>query len=129
MIGTLGAIVFEVSSEKVLTFDGLSRNRGANYHKHQVILEKAKLEFLNPNLDTISLPIRLDIFMGVNPIDEINKIGLYVYEGHRLPLIIGGRFFGYFVIESTSETFKRIDNLGNIIVADINLSLLEAPPG
>lgn len=129
MIGTLGGILFQVSTSKVLTFENLTRNGGAQYQKHEVILSKAKLEFLRPELDTISLPIRLDRFLGVQPLTEINKVRLYMNNGARLPLIIGGRFYGYWVVEKMSELWKNMDNLGNIIVAEINLDLLESVAG
>lgn len=129
MIGTLGGIVFQVSSRRVFTFGNLSRSSGAQYQKHEVILSKAKLEFLRPELETISLPIRLDKFLGVNPLTEINQIKKYVNTGFRLPLIIGGKFYGHWVIEKMEENWKNLDNRGNIIVAELDLSLLESPPG
>lgn len=129
MIGTLGGIVFQVSSTKVLTFGNLTRNSGAQYQKHEVILSKAKLEFLRPELETISLPIRLDRFLGIDPLKEINKIKEYQSTGFRLPLIIGGKFHGHWVIEKTSELWKNLDNRGNIIVAEINIDLLESVAG
>lgn len=129
MIGTLGGIVFQVSSSRVFTFGNLTRTGGAQYQKHEVILSKAKLEFLRPELDTISLPIRLDKFLGVDPLTEINKMQEYKDVGYRLPLIIGGKFYGHWVIEKIGETWKNLDNRGNIIVAEINLDLLESVPG
>lgn len=129
MIGTLGSVIFMVNSNRVMTFESLTRNGGARYQKHQVILDKAKLEFLSPELDTITLPIRLDKFLGVNPLTEINKLRRFMNTGYRLPLIIGGKFYRHWVIESMDETWKNLDSWGNIIVAEININLLEAPAG
>ena len=129
MIGTLGDIAFTVSAEKVLTFQSLSRSRAGRYHQHQVIFQKAKLEFLGEELGSIQLPIRLDVGLGINPKAEIDRIAEYITAGSRLALIVGGTFHGDWVIEKSDETWERVDNRGNLLVASVNLSLLESEPG
>lgn len=129
MIGTLGDIVFKVSSDQVLTFQNLARNSGGRYHKHQVVAQKAKLEFLGAELETIKLPVRLDVGLGINPLNEITRVKEYVNAGARLALIIGGKFLGDWVIETFDESWDKIDNRGNLLVANVNLNLLESEPG
>lgn len=129
MIGTLGNIIFSVSADKVLTFQSLTRNRAGRYHQHQVIFQKAKLEFLGPEVEKITLPIRLDVALGVNPMNEIDVIKEYVNAGERLALTIGQKYHGDWVIESFSESWDHVDNRGNLLVATVNLNLLESEPG
>lgn len=45
MIGTLGAIVFQASTEVVMTFKELSRSGQARIHKHMVISQKPRQAF------------------------------------------------------------------------------------
>ena len=42
-LGSLGDIVFEVSSREVVTFDGLKRNTKARYGSHEIIGQKPLL--------------------------------------------------------------------------------------
>lgn len=126
MIGTLGDVAFTVSASKVLTFQQLARSGSARYQKHDVISTKPVLEFIGPDLDTITLPIRLDAALGVNPLREITRLKDYKHNGTRLTLIVGGNVFGDFVIDSLSDTWDRVDHRGALLVASVNLSLQES---
>lgn len=60
MIGTLGRkIIFEVSDNRVLTFESMSREVSGRWTEHEVLGVKPKAEFLGPGLQTISLTIHL----------------------------------------------------------------------
>lgn len=113
----------------MLTFQSLQRSSGGRYHQHQVIFQKAKLEYLGPEVEKITLPVRLDVALGINPLQEINRARSYVNAGERLALIIGGKFLGDWVIEKFDESWERTDSRGNLLVASVSLSLLESEPG
>lgn len=126
MIGTLGDIVFEVKESKILTFKDLSRSNSGRYHEHNVIGKKPVLEYLGPGLDQVSFPIRLDVMHGVSPNSMITAMKDYQHRGERLQLVIGGHFFGDFIIEQVNETRERHDNKGNCMIATVNLTLKES---
>jgi len=126
MIGTLGDVTFEVSTEKVLTFQNLRRTGKARYQKHEVISTKPVLEFVGDDLDEIPLTVRLDATKGVNVIGEITRLRDYKINGERLTLIIGSNVLGDFVIESVEDAWERITNRGQPIVATVSLSLIES---
>lgn len=126
MIGTLGDVAFEVSTDKVLTFQSLRRAGKARYQKHDVIRTKPVLEFVGDDLDEIPLTIRLDATKGVNVIGEITRLRDYKTNGERLTLIMGGNVLGDFVIESADDTWERVTNRGQPIVASVSLSLIES---
>ena len=68
MIGTLGRkIIFEVSDNRVLTFESMSREVSGRWTEHEVLGVKPKAEFLGPGLQTISLTIHLSAALGVKP--------------------------------------------------------------
>lgn len=126
MIGTLGAVVFEVSANKIRTFVDLSRSGSARYQQHDVVSTKPVLEFLGPDLDSIPLQIRLDANKGIKPLEEITRLRDYMNNGERLTLIIGGSVFGDFVIEKLTDTWERIDNRGNLIIGTVDIGLKES---
>lgn len=125
MIGTLGGIIFETSMEKVLTFTGLTRTGEPRFEEHAVIGRKPVIEYLGPALDKATLAIRLDVGHGVNPKTEIKKLRDAMGTGEVLPLTIGGEFYGDWLISQLTEDNRTIDNRGNILVAEVSLSLVE----
>lgn len=125
MIGYFGNTVFETSSQRVFTFRGMSVSSQARYATHELIGKKPLLEFIGPGLKTVSLPIRLDLSLGVNPLEEINNLAAVRDAGEALPLVIGENYIGDFVLKSMSEDHRHLSNTGVLIVADITLSLEE----
>ena len=57
MIGSLGSVVFEVSTERVKTFRDLQIQRSAKYSEHAIHGRKGLLEFT-----------------GLDSVDKLNKI-------------------------------------------------------
>lgn len=125
MIGTLGNAVFQSSTQKVYTFTGLGRSGEARYEEHKVVGKKPVLELIGPGLESISFGMRFDVALGINPIVEINKLREARDAGAVLPMTIGGKFLGDWVIESFSDSWERVDNFGNVLVATVQINLKE----
>ena len=64
-IGTLGNLVFQVSSETVQTIDDLQWSGSAQYSTHQRHLGKGLLEFTGVDPDDLSFSIFLSRSLGV----------------------------------------------------------------
>lgn len=125
-IGTLGDIVFCVSQNAIKTFDGLQIESKTNYAKHTRHHKKPLLEFQYNEADSASLSIYLSVFLGVNPYEMQTKIDEYREEGKILSLVIGGKRYGTkWVITSHSKGYNKIDNEGNLLIAESKLSLEE----
>ncbi|MGL5854920.1 MAG: phage tail protein, partial [Cetobacterium sp.] len=62
IVGSLGKIVFMVSSKYIKTIDELKMENSVDYAEHKIIKGKPKLEFLNENLKTATFNIRLSAF-------------------------------------------------------------------
>ena len=91
MIGTLGRkIIFEVSDNRVLTFESMSREVSGRWTEHEVLGVKPKAEFLGPGLQTISLTIHLSAALGVKPRRILDMVERMV----RCPQCGGKRFGG-----------------------------------
>ena len=129
MIGTLGTITFKVSEDTIRTFTNLSRTGSARFQQHDVIGKKPVLEFIGPDLDAVTLPVRLDVKYGLNPQNEINAMREAMNAGEGLSFLIGGKFLGDFVIESVADTWETTDNRGNLLKATVLLSLKESVDG
>lgn len=125
MIGSLGDAVFTVSDWRVFTFRGFNRSGAPRIEEHAVIGVKPKLEYTGPGLDTINFSVRLDRFLGVTPEDEIDKMHEAMTIGQVVPLIIGGRYLGRWVITALDESHLHYNGLGRLIVAEVMISLKE----
>lgn len=123
-IGSLGDIIFEVSSDKVLTPTEFSRERKARYEQHNVLGALPRLEYLSADLAEVNLPLRLRADFGVDPVREFERIGECCKEGKVLRLILCGVSYGQYVIESYSQQI-RYGQSRFVQAMDVTLKLKE----
>lgn len=126
-IGNLGkTITFEVSSDKVLTFYNMSRSVKGRWTQHNV-MGKPIAEFLGPDLDGGSLTVLLSAMHGVKPRKTLETIEKAVTKGTVLPFIVGGKKVGSnnWVITAVSETWKCVYSKGELVSAEVTLTLQE----
>lgn len=127
-IGNLGELItFEVSSDKILTFDKLTRTVKGRWSTHSIIGKKPKSEFVGADLQNGSLNIKLNATHGVKPRKTLKAIEKAVEEGTVMPLVIGGKKVGSnsWVITQSSETWDCIFSKGELITASVSLTLQE----
>jgi phage protein U len=127
MIGSLGFTVFETSSKRIRTFSDLKRSGSARWAYHELVLKKPALEFLGPDVEHISLNIKLNVALGVNPSESLLILRWTRDVGLAVPFILDGRPVSnnLWVIESLEETWQHIDNRGRLLVAEADVNLLE----
>lgn len=127
MIGQLGDISFSVSSERVMTFDDLTRQGSARFASHSRQGGKELSEFLGPSLSAISMKIRLSAAAGVNPKEELTRLREIMNTGEAVLFVLDGEPQGdaYWNITALSEAHKIIDNEGRTISAEVSVSLKE----
>lgn len=127
-IGNLGKLItFEVSTDKVLTFDRMQRTVSGRWTTHDVIGKKPKSEFLGPGNGSITLPIFLSAAHGVKPRKTLERIANAVEQGKYYRLVIGGRTVGKnkWRITSSSETWEKVIKDGGLVEASVTLTLEE----
>lgn len=127
-VGNLGKlIVFEVSSDKVLTFSKMTQTVKGRWATHSTIKGKPISEFLGPDQRGINLTIFLSVNHGIKPRKTIERIEKAVEKGKHYPLVIGGKKVGsnQWVITSMSETWNDIIMDGKLVSANITLTLTE----
>ena len=125
VIGTFGSLPFVCSSACVLTFNGLSRELSVRWAQHDVIGAKPVMEYIGPDLASISMTIRFDSTLGLAPLLGLKKLKAMLEDGTARALIIGGEYFGRFVIESVSEERRHHTGFGVCQVAEAKINLKE----
>ena len=128
MIGTLGPnLIFTVSDDYVLTFDGMTRDVSSRWATHETPGVKPRAEFLGPGLQSVSLPITLSASLGVKPRLMLDVVEQMVETGDSEYLILGYRPVGKnrFRVTASSETWDVIYNQGELARAKLTLTLEE----
>lgn len=125
VIGSLGQLPFVCSQKKVLTFSELSKESSVRWAKHDVIGKKPVLEYIGPDLATISLTIRFDSFLGMPPIVGLNRLKRMMENKQYKTFIVGGEYIGRFMITNISEVRKVHSGAGVCQVAIATIELTE----
>lgn len=127
VIGSFGPIIFEVTEDKILTFDGFTRTTESRYIEHKVRYIKPRLEFEGPGIDPVRFTIRLRAEFGINPEKTMDAIRSFARRGHRDLFIRGGKPISSnsWVIQRAEEVHKRVDGQGNVLEMEVSLELLE----
>lgn len=126
-IGSLGEVVFEVSSDKVHTFQDLQIQRKANYAEHAIHGKKGLLEFTGFAPLTATMKIDLLAALGVVPKDELDALVEILTNHEAVPFILNGEPQGdnLWVLESMAESYPVINNKGELISVSVTLNLKE----
>lgn len=127
IVGCLGDMVFEVSAETVRTVSGLSWKGKANLSVHKRHLSEPLTEFTGSGEDTISFDIFASSALGVNAMEECEKLWEYERNGTPLQLVLGDHCYGKYrwLIQSHTVKAKNFDPFGNLDTVQITVSLTE----
>ena len=122
VIGSFGQhLVFEVHPDKVFTPVSVKRDMAAAYAEHKVLGAKPRLEFIAPELNTMSLSVHLSAALGVDVEETMLDVETLVSGGFVEKLIIGGVNYGHHVLTKATEDWSKSDPSGRQI--SINLAL------
>ena len=127
MIGSLGTLIFTVSSSQFLTFNNFKREVSATWNTVERIGTKPLPQFGGAKLQSLSLVIILDAQLGVKPREMMEKIEKMIEAGEANPLIIGKNISGLheWIITKSSESWDYILNKGELIKATVTINLQE----
>ncbi|MCL2392628.1 MAG: phage tail protein [Oscillospiraceae bacterium] len=133
MLGAIGSkdlsdvILFEVSSERVLTFRNMVRSNSVRFTTNDTLLKKPISQYVGPSLDKIRLTIILDAQWGVDPQIEYNKLIHIQRDGDLVSIIVGKTAFGTYRwrIADLSIPKEQIDNTGFIRRSEVAVSFEE----
>lgn len=125
MIGSLGEIIFIVSSKKVSTFNNLSEDNSGKWETHTT--KKQEQEFISSELAKCTITIPTNMRVGTSPDKTYDLLNNYCSTGEVINFILGGKKFRNksYILRSFKTTDKQIDNIGQIISADYEVQLEE----
>lgn len=130
-IGCLGDIAFEVSEQMAHTIENASWSGSVNLTEHKRHLNDALVEYTGRSADTFSFDIKLSAWLGINPMETLNKIWKYEREAIALPLIIGEKGYGKYrwLIKSHKVKMEQYDVNGDLLSCKVSVSLIEYTRG
>ncbi len=127
MFASLGDYEFEVSVYNLATFTDLKFTNSAQYQEHKIIGRKGLLEFTGLNASTCSLNIHLEYGLAEDLYGTIDYFYQAMNDGEALLFMLGNDVMGegFWVIESMNESYQEISARGDVIVADLSLTMKE----
>ncbi|MFI3270804.1 MAG: phage tail protein [Pseudomonadota bacterium] len=125
IIGSFGSIIFEVSADgRTVTPQSMGRESKSRYAEHQVLGAAPRLEYLGPELSTVSMAISLRRDMGVTPEDELEALEYLQRNGSPQLLIVSGKNLGTYILDSLSQSFTR-GGSGGFLAISLTLNFKE----
>ena len=127
MIGAWGDVIFSVSAEMAKTFDNYKRTEAGRWASHDIHGQKQKAEMIGIEAGSLSFTMHFSAYLGVNPREELNKLIKKARSGEAHTLIIGNKRVGVnkWYIPKVDESWNHVDNRGNVLTADITVSMEE----
>lgn len=116
---------------KVMTFDNFQRDGEGRWAKHEIIGvdKKPILEFLGPDLETISFSVYLSTTLGIDPVTELKKLRQLRDAGAICTFTLGGNMVttNFWVVAKLDEAHTKYDGSASLLNATVNVSLTEYP--
>ena len=125
-VGSLGKVVFTVSTNKVETFSGLKISSSASYGSHKRHGGNEIIEFTGNDADTVSFNMTLSQIL-VKVAEELDKLKKYKKTGKTLKFVIGKRVIGNYrwVITKLNVTEEIYGKKSELITAGVAITLKE----
>ena len=116
MIGVFGPLKFQVSNNKILTFDDMNISRSMKTAQHDVPWYKGRLEVTGEELDEVTMNIILNASLGVRPRRQAEIIRQLMHQKVAHYLVIGGLSVmdRRCIIIKMGENWKYILNGGEV---------------
>lgn len=126
-IGCLGEILFEVSPDVIQTLRDATWSGSVSISTHQRHLQNTLQEFVGVDADSFTFNIRISRYLGADPLSVLNTIFDYERNGTALCLVIGEKMYGKYrwLIKKHKATLEHYDKNGNLVGADVSLTLTE----
>lgn len=118
-------VTFEVTKDKVRTWQEMRRNGEARWAEHDVFAAKPVSEFIGPGLEGHDLEVRFDAALGLVPDDELKKLRTVRDAGVVLQFTVGGKLIGDYTLRSIDEDHKRHGRQGELVLVVVRLNLKE----
>lgn len=94
IVGCLGDLIFQVSSDTVLTVSNFVESASTRYAIHQRHNNSACLEYTGMDPDQLTFDIELSEYLGVYPQSAINILWSYIRSGQPVSMVLGRTVYG-----------------------------------
>ena len=123
--GLFGVFPFTVSDSDICTFRDFRQSRELQFAEHKTLDGLGRLQHTGRSLDPISLNVLIAPLNGVYTVElRLRALDLVSRLGKELPLVIGLKYHGLYVLKSYEITRRQI-HFGVTMSAEVALSLLE----
>lgn len=128
-IGNFGDLTFKVSDKFIRTFDEMNWEFSAKYATHDRHIKADLIEYMGPEIETISFSMVLSVFLGVTPYWQMRKLRKMIRKGYARRLVIGGKVYGNYkwVMEKGAVEMEKFDKNGMLWAAKVKVTLKEYP--
>ena len=128
MLGSIGPVEFTVSESEVKTFSDMDFTHKASFASHKILSRNELIEFTGIDASTCSLRITLSTDRGNDVQNDIDSLKEILTSHYAAPFTLGGNVMGsgLWVIENMTIGLEKVDSWGNILTANITLSLKES---
>lgn len=124
-IGNWGRYLkFQTDDSRILNFDGLRRKVSARVGKHNLISRRPVLEYLGPDLQSITFKIELNAMVGVRPRKEEEKLMKKI--GYVAPLVIGGKkICSKAMLTGVGSAYNIVLGKGEVLSISLDVTMTE----
>lgn len=123
--GLFGVIPFYVSEADVCTFRDFKQSREIQFAEHQTLAGLARLQHTGRSLDPVTFNVLIVPLNQIYTVElRLRALDLISSQGRELPLVIGLKYHGLYVLKSYDITRKNT-HFGVTMSAEVGLSLLE----
>ena len=128
-VGSMGKIVFNTSSRRVMTFDNFNHNIGVNVSNHDIIGKKPTPELTGLASDEVTFDILLRKQNNVSPTKKLSELKTMCETGKVFPLIIGGKPVSdnYWMLTKVGTVTNYFGKSGEMISISVSVTLQEYP--
>lgn len=125
MIASFGKVTFKVTDKEIKIFNDLSISKSARFATHERVNNKPLLQFMGLNAESITFTMQLIENVTGSILKDLKELNKMLSSGIPYAFFLGTKKKGNFVLESISENYNIINNLGHIEMVTLNLSLKE----
>lgn len=126
-VGSLGGIIFNVSSRRIVSFGNYKRSRGVNVSNHNIIAGLSKKEYTGLPGEQITLDIQLLAQLNSRPEAILKKLRTIRDTGQVVNFILGGKPVSQnkWLLTQVDESVTHWKKRGDILVANASITLEE----
>lgn len=126
-IASFSTKIFEVSGDKIYTFQDLQYSSSLQTEKQDSVGNKPSTYNKGSDLDTMSFKLKLDVSNGINPRNEWEEWKSILDSGVAYQFIMGGKPLGSnnYILVGVKPSDFNIDNVGNFLSLELDLSFEE----